>query len=197
MNASLATTINALESIAIGSDATELNDECKMCQQALFGHKNVFIASCQHRYHGRCLSRWQKQVDVAMRRICPTCGGQTLPEGPTFGPGGASFRCEALPLQVCRDNDVQALQHMLATDPSVADQLFHSPRRYLTLLHAAAESGHEACVKALLDGGADINSTAPDQGVTPIFLAANAGHIGCVQLLIRHGARPDDPTKGG
>ena len=199
MNASLATTVNALASMEIESEATELNDKCQVCQQALFGHKDVFIADCQHRYHGRCLSRWQEQVEVARRRICLTCGDQTLPWGPGHDSNESSSRCKSWPLLVCRDNDLQTLQQMLATDPGVARRLFHSARagRKITLLHVAAGSGHEACVRALLDGGADINSTAPNQGVTPLYLAAGAGHTSCVQLLIRHGARLGDLTKGG
>ena len=65
---------------------------------------------------------------------------------------------------VCRNNDVKTLQQMLTTDPGKACRLFHSALhgQEMTLLHVAAENGHEACIRTLLDSGADIKAVMED-----------------------------------
>ena len=201
MDASVTTTLNTLEGMTIASDASELKDSCCVCRQTVFGHKDVFVASCQHSYHGWCLSRWRKHVDVAERRACLVCGAQTLPIRRVSASwfSGPSFYCEPQPLQACRNNDLPTVQRMLALDPGIACQQFPSAPvgQKTTLLHVAAEHGYEACIQVLLDSGADIDSSAPDQGVTPLYLAVGAGHLACVELLLRRGARVDDATKTG
>src|SRR4051812_24915522 len=56
-----------------------------------------------------------------------------------------------------------------------------------TPLSWAAENGHEATVKLLLEKGADIESKERF-GKTPLPLAANRGHEAVVKLLLEKGA---------
>ncbi len=67
----------------------------------------------------------------------------------------------------------------------------------LTALHHAAEVGNLAAARALLDAGADPNTTAAS-GVTPLAVAAHAGHAACVELLLERGADPaiGEPAAG-
>ncbi len=51
-----------------------------------------------------------------------------------------------------------------------------------TPLLIAAQDGHEAIVRALIELGADVNK-ATDNGVTPLFFAAQNGHTAIVQIL--------------
>jgi ankyrin repeat protein len=57
----------------------------------------------------------------------------------------------------------------------------------LTLLHHAAENGHEALVHLLLENGADVKAKE-DKGLRALDLAASNGHEAIVKLLNR--ARP-------
>ena len=52
----------------------------------------------------------------------------------------------------------------------------------------AAEKGHEAVVKLLLEKGADLESKDQD-GRTPLIWAAEDGHESVVKLLIAKGAK--------
>jgi|TARA_B110000977_G_scaffold139712_2_gene177345 ankyrin repeat protein len=51
----------------------------------------------------------------------------------------------------------------------------------------AAEEGHEATVRALIELGADVNK-ATDDGKTPQSFAAQNGHEAIVRALIEAGA---------
>ncbi|KAF7155865.1 hypothetical protein CNMCM5623_008745 [Aspergillus felis] len=62
-----------------------------------------------------------------------------------------------------------------------------------TPLSWAAENGHEAMVKQLLDKGADID-TRDKNGQTPLLLAAANGYEAAVKQLLEKGADPDSRT---
>ena len=49
-------------------------------------------------------------------------------------------------------------------------------------LFIAAEVGHEAVVRALMELGADVNK-ATDDGVTALSIAVREGHTAIVQIL--------------
>jgi ankyrin repeat protein len=52
----------------------------------------------------------------------------------------------------------------------------------------SAAGGHAETVKALIDGGADVNAKTP-KGVTASMYAASQGHTGIVEILKQAGAR--------
>ncbi len=63
-------------------------------------------------------------------------------------------------------------------------------------LHISAEKGHDKCVRALLDNGADVdpvNST----GLTALHLAARNGHIDVVTTLLTYNANVDATDESG
>ena len=62
--------------------------------------------------------------------------------------------------------------------------------RQFTALHLAAFLGRDACVKALLDAGADKRAKAT-MDLTPLRLAHGEGHSSCVELLLAAGAVDD------
>lgn len=68
-----------------------------------------------------------------------------------------------------------------------------------TLLHLAAwgeGKGHDECVKALIERGADLN-VRDDEGWAPIHMAAGIGSVNVVRMLIMHNANVDVPTFKG
>jgi ankyrin repeat protein len=52
----------------------------------------------------------------------------------------------------------------------------------VTMLYIAAQQGHEAVVRTLMEAGADVNK-ATDNGWTPLAIAAQQGHTAIVQIL--------------
>jgi ankyrin repeat protein len=63
---------------------------------------------------------------------------------------------------------------------------FQSPKGLQ--LSWAAESGHKAVVKLLLEKGADMESKDAEYGQTPLSWAAESGHEAVIKLLLGEGA---------
>jgi len=87
-------------------------------------------------------------------------------------------------------------EHALAAGPALfnddvwdSDNLGKMPTLRDTWLYRAAEGGHKAIVKLLLDRKADIDTKA-DNGMTPLAWAAQQGHEEIVRLLLEEGADP-------
>lgn len=64
-----------------------------------------------------------------------------------------------------------------------------------TLLHKAAQHGHNQTVAALLQRGADMDPVTHDNNMTPLYLAAHQGHARVVETLVAAGADLDTSWK--
>ena len=65
-----------------------------------------------------------------------------------------------------------------------------------TALHNAANCGHSAVVKQLLQAGAGVGQCALT-GANALFNAATAGHTECVEVLLEAGSTVDAVTTSG
>lgn len=106
-------------------------------------------------------------------------------------------------LQVVLLDDAEALRAALTQDRSLLAhraQLVSafSPLRDATLLHVAAEYGHERVTQVLLEAGAEVDAPAGFDawgrgGQTALFHTVNANanrSVGVMRLLLAAGARP-------
>ena len=64
-------------------------------------------------------------------------------------------------------------------------------------LYSAAENGHEAVVRLLLENEADVNMKDWWNGRTALHSAAENGHEAVVRLLLEHKADVDAITQDG
>eukprot|EP00752_Nemacystus_decipiens_P004600 g4199.t1 len=60
-----------------------------------------------------------------------------------------------------------------------------------TALHHAAMLGNSGSIDALVEAGADVRATNPDNGCTALHWAAKKGHCEAMITLLRHGADVD------
>lgn len=60
-----------------------------------------------------------------------------------------------------------------------------------TALHHAAMLGKSGSIDALVEAGADVEATNPDNGCTALHWAAKKGHCEAMITLLRHGADVD------
>jgi len=60
----------------------------------------------------------------------------------------------------------------------------------MTALHFAAREGHLDAVRALLDGGADVNLVSGGEKTSPMVEAIINGHLDLARFLLDHGADP-------
>ncbi|CAM9457953.1 unnamed protein product, partial [Chrysoparadoxa australica] len=82
-----------------------------------------------------------------------------------------------------RDGDVDLMQSFLQRQTAVDLRDYAGT----TPLILASAYGHEACVRVLLDGGAEIHASY-NHGTTVLLAAANNGNLSVVQLLLQRGA---------
>lgn len=83
-----------------------------------------------------------------------------------------------------RRNDWEHVQRILRSDDV---NINYANDRGITALHEAAIDCSCACVKTLVDNGADLNQT-DNEGFTALDYAVCGGDFECAALLIRHGA---------
>ena len=67
----------------------------------------------------------------------------------------------------------------------------------LTALHFAARQGSAAAVRALLEGGANVNQPSPGDRATPLLAAVINGHFDIAADLVGRGADPNLASDGG
>jgi hypothetical protein len=113
------------------------------------------------------------------------------------------------PILAVHRDDAEALGRELDADPALLERRREGwPHVELAggaLLHYACELGASACVRLVLDRGADVNARTP-AGLTPIACAARGGSPDDVRLLLDRGAlgwlddgagkRPADHARG-
>lgn len=83
------------------------------------------------------------------------------------------------------------------------DVAFRAPRRVgpeftggMTALLYAAREGHMNAVRALVEGGADINEVSGDK-FSPLVMAITNGHLDMAMYMLQHGADPKPATVSG
>jgi ankyrin repeat protein len=89
--------------------------------------------------------------------------------------------------------EVEAVRALLAAGADVDARWSLKAGVETTALHAAAENGHGAVVRILLDAGANVNCPTIEykrnmEGDTPLLAAARNGHAEIVRLLAEAGA---------
>ena len=67
----------------------------------------------------------------------------------------------------------------------------------LTALLLAVREGHTATVRALLDGGANINQPTPADKTSPLLMACINGHYDLAKMLLERGADPNSASDAG
>ena len=67
----------------------------------------------------------------------------------------------------------------------------------LTALLLAVREGHAETVRALIDGGADVNQVTPADKTTPLLLATINGHYDLAKALVARGANPNLASDAG
>jgi ankyrin repeat protein len=65
-----------------------------------------------------------------------------------------------------------------------------------TAAHQAADFGRIACLRLLVDAGAQLEAKTTGRGSTPLYLAAQEGHAECCSLLLAKGSDANARTTG-
>ena len=66
-----------------------------------------------------------------------------------------------------------------------------------TPLLAAAQHGHDAVLRFILDRGCDVNYRTPSSGLSALMLAALNGHMKTAQILVERGCDPNATNADG
>jgi ankyrin repeat protein len=67
----------------------------------------------------------------------------------------------------------------------------------LSALHFAARNGHLDAVRALAEGGANVDQASGSDQATPMVIAISSGHFDVARYLLDHGANPNLVTDAG
>jgi ankyrin repeat protein len=90
--------------------------------------------------------------------------------------------------EACTKDDVATLREILARKPDLARMADpEAPHGGWTGLHTAAQRGHPAAVRLLLDYGADPNAREAGDHTYPLHWAAALGHLEIARILLDAG----------
>ena len=133
----------------------------------------MFAAACGHEAVTKLLLDHGADVAAA------TKNGQTSP----------TYLCRAVTMCLLDHGaDVAATNSHAGAHATTVPSTSNSTNSHgFTALMAAAQHGHEAVAKLLLDHGADV-AAADSNGVTALMAAAQHGHAEVEKLLLDHGA---------
>jgi ankyrin repeat protein len=87
--------------------------------------------------------------------------------------------------------DVDALRDRLDAHPELVDALGGSGFQKATALHLAALKNRHACLRLLIDRGADLSVRDFPDNATPLHFAALKSNLETVRLLVEAGADPN------
>jgi uncharacterized protein len=121
---------------------------------------------------------------VTLKRVRVDANGDPLPETAPEKPAAKAAGQEKLP-GVGFNKDGTPIQR--ANDDRVFGATVVGG---MTALHFAAREGHLDAVRALVDGGADVNLVSGGEKTSPIVEAIINGHIDLAKYLLEHGADP-------
>ncbi len=117
---------------------------------------------------------------VTLKRVRVDANGDPLPEAEAKAAAeqeklpGVGFNRDGTPIQ--RSNDERVFGATVVGG--------------MTALHFAAREGHFDAVRALLDGGADVNLVSGGEQTSPMVEAIINGHLDLAKYLLDHGADP-------
>src|SRR5262249_28142594 len=95
-------------------------------------------------------------------------------------------------IEATLSGNVAVVKELLAhgADPNPRYQLVKPKGQFLTPVLAAASLGDAACLRPLLDRGADVHVQGGPFDASPLLCAATTGSEETVRLLLAHGADP-------
>ncbi|KAE8279193.1 Ankyrin repeat domain-containing protein 53 [Larimichthys crocea] len=97
----------------------------------------------------------------------------------------------------CLHGHLATVHLLLESRPSWINSSDHQGHRPVHMLLTSQSSPNtSACLRYLLEHGANVNATT-DSGTTPLHLAASEGFLDCTEILVRAGADVSAQDNGG